>query len=142
MNITDITFGLKDVIAIIIGTATGVGVIWAMRSADGDNKKANAQTQLELDTFKKDVLEKFVHAKNAKKANIEMIFEEINKNKVDVEKKEVQIYTRITEIRTEQKEAHDKLSIKMDVISTQMGQVNTNLAELTGFIKASTKKDK
>src|SRR5437868_4016593 len=140
MDITSLTFGLKDVIAIVAGAVTGVGVVWAMRSADKENKDANAHTQLQLEEFKKDVLEKLVHAKNAKKANIEMIFEEINKNKMDVEKKEVQIYTRITEIRTEQKEAHDKLSVKMDTISTQMGQVNTSLAELTGYIKA-TKKD-
>lgn len=140
MDITSLTFGLKDVIAIVVITAAGVGTIWAMRSADKDNKDANTHTQTQLNEFEKTILEKFVHAKNSKKTNIEMIFEEINKNKVDVEKKEVQIYSRITEIRTEQKDAHDKLSIKMDTISTQMGQVNTSLAELTGYIKA-TKKD-
>ena len=141
MDIASITFGVKDVVAIIMATASGVGFIWAMRSSDKENKDANLDTQKELEAFKRDVLEKFVHAKNAKKANIEMIFHEINKNKEEIEKKEAQIYTRISEVKTEQKDAHDKLSSKMDTISTQMSQVNTSLAELTGYIKA-TKKDK
>ena len=141
MDASSLTFGIKDVLGIASVVASAVGLYWAMKNADKDNKAYNRKTQAELDAFKRETSEKFMHAKNSKKANVEMLLQEINKSREEMEKKETQIYTRMNEIRTEQKDAHDKLSTKMDTISTQMAQVNTTLAELTGYIKA-TKKDK
>lgn len=140
MEATELTFGLKDVLGIVSLVVSAVGLYWAMKNADKDNKAANRKTQSDLDTFKRETAEKFMHAKNSKKANIEMLLQEISKGKDDMEKKEAQIYARMNEIRDEQKEAHDKVNIKLDALSTQMAQVNTSLAELTGYIKA--RKDK
>lgn len=139
MDVTSLTFGVKDVVAIVLAVGSAVGFVWAMKSSDDKNKASNEDTQRELDEFKKEVAEKFLHAKNSKKANIEMIYLDINKNKEELEKKETQIYARITEIRMEQKADHEKLSSKLDSLGTQMSQVNTSLAELTGYLKAKKK---
>jgi predicted nucleic acid-binding Zn-ribbon protein len=69
------------------------------------------------------------------------IYEELNRNKEDFKEKEAQIYTKIEDIRKEQKDSHDKMSTKLDVLSTQMNLMSTNLAELTGYIRAKKEKD-
>ena len=54
-------------------------------------------------------------------------------------KKEQNIYTRIGELREEQKSASERLDIKIDAISSSVNSMNASLAELTGYLKA--KKD-
>jgi hypothetical protein len=93
-------------------------------------------------SIKKEIDEKFLHAKNAKKANIMRIYEEINQNKMEFKEKEAQIYGKIEEIRKEQKDSHEKMSTKLDALSTQMNLVSTNLAELTGYIRAKKEDNK
>ena len=152
MNIQDLTFGIKDVIAI----AAGIGAVWAFiyalksqhdKGATRMNILELAQDEFQRDTIKdmatltKETDEKFLHAKNAKKANIMAIYEELNRNKEDFKEKEAQIYTKIEDIRKEQKDSHDKMSTKLDVLSTQMNLMSTNLAELTGYIRAKKEKD-
>lgn len=152
MNIQDLTFGIKDVIAI----AAAVGAVWAFiyalksqhdKSTARMNSLELAQDEFQGDTIKdmnvlrRETNEKFLHAKNAKKANIMAIYEELNRNKEDFKEKEAQIYTKIEDIRKEQKDSHDKMSTKLDVLSTQMNLMSTNLAELTGYIRAKKEKD-
>lgn len=135
MNAADLTFGIKDVVGIVLAVLAVVGFLYALkRTAEKANEQTSA-VKKELDDYKKSVEEKFLHAKNSKKANIQMIMDTIKTNKEEVEKKENQIYARMNEIREEQKLAHDKLSDKIDSVVTMQQTMNTSLAELTGFLK-------
>jgi len=147
MSINDLTFGIKDVVAIITAVLAGAAFVYAMKhQADRNKTRMNslelAQDELQSDvtkdiaTIKKETDEKFLHAKNAKKANIMAIYDEINQNKAEFKEKETQIYGKIEDIRKEQKDSHEKMSNKLDTLSTQMNLISTNLAELTGYIRA------
>lgn len=136
MNATDLTFGIKDVIGIVLGVISILGFLYALKKSADKAETKNTEQDKTIADLKKDMDEKFLHAKNAKKANIQFIMDTIKENKDAVEKKENQIYARIDEIRTEQKEAHGALSVKMDGMNQQLSVLNTNLSELTGYIKA------
>jgi carbonic anhydrase len=147
MNIEDLTFGIKDVVAIIVAIISGAGFVYAIKNqADKNKTRMNsldlAQDELQSDTekslvtMKTDMDEKFLHAKNAKKANIMAIYEEINRNREEFKEKETQIYIKIEDSRKEQKDSHEKMSVKLDTLGTQMNLISTNLAELTGYIRA------
>lgn len=141
MDVTSITFGIKDVVAIVGAVISVVSFIFAMKhSNDKNNSRLDALNE-KLDDTKKDMDEKFLHAKNAKKANIMSIYEEIARNREDFKEKELQIYAKIEDIREEQKASHEKMSGKLDTLSTTIANMNTNLAELTGYIRAK-KEDK
>jgi flagellar capping protein FliD len=62
--------------------------------------------------------------------------EAMQKNKDEVEKKETQIYNRISELRQEQQDAHEKLWVKLDSVESMQRAMSTSLAELTGYLKA------
>jgi small-conductance mechanosensitive channel len=140
MNIQDLTFGIKDVIAIIGGVATVVSFYFALRSSSKESSDKIAALERAREDDRKEVDEKFLHAKNAKKANIMSIYEEIARNKEEFKEKEAQIYQKIEDIRAEQKDSHDKMSIKLDGLSTQISTISTNLAEITGYIRAIKEK--
>ena len=139
MNASELTFGIKDVVAIIIGVIGIAGFLYALRRASDSAKDSASSLKSELDQFKKDVDEKFLHAKNAKKANIQMVMEALDKTKEEVEKKEAQLYTRMEEIRKDQKDGQEKLWVKLDSVEKMQHSMSTALAELTGFLKASKK---
>ena len=90
----------------------------------------------DLEDFKASTNEKFIHGKNSKKANIQYIMDAMQKNKDEVDKKESQIYTRISELKQEQQDAHEKLWVKLDTVETMQRAMSTSLAELTGYLKA------
>lgn len=138
MNATEITFGIREVIEIIIGLTAIIAFIYAMKRADEKNTDKITVIDEDLKTLKKDIDEKFLHSKNAKKANIQAIMDTIDKNKNEVEKKEEQIYTKITELRKEQQDAHEKLWIKLDGVEKMQFAMNTALSELTGYLKAKS----
>jgi gas vesicle protein len=135
MSANDLTFGIKDVVGIVLAIISILGFLYALKRAAEKAQEANATLRKEFDDYKKTVEEKFLHAKNSKKANIQMIMDTIKANKEEVEKKENQIYNRMNEVREEQKLAHDKLSDKIDSVVTMQQTLNTSLAELTGFLK-------
>jgi hypothetical protein len=68
--------------------------------------------------------------------DIELLKEGMKETKLDLDKREKHIYDRMTEIKEEQKNAIDKLEVKIDAISTNLSNMNTCLSELTGYIKA------
>jgi septation ring formation regulator EzrA len=109
-----------------------------MKRAAEKTKDKLTVIEKDLDSLKKDTNEKFLHAKNAKKANIQTIMDSIQKQKDEVDKKEQQIYNRITEIRQEQLDAHEKLWVKLDGVEKMQFSMNTALAELTGYLKAKS----
>lgn len=136
MDATEITFGAKDVAAIIVAVISILGFLYALKR-NADKATENAATiKKDLEDFKASTNEKFVHGKNSKKANIQYIMEAMQKNKDEVEKKESQIYTRISELKKEQQDAHEKLWLKLDTVETMQRDMSTSLAELTGYLKA------
>jgi hypothetical protein len=138
MNATELTFGAKEVVEIIIGILSIAAFLYAMKRAAEKTKDKLTVIEKDLDSLKKDTNEKFLHAKNAKKANIQTIMDSIQKQKDEVDKKEQQIYNRITEIRQEQLDAHEKLWVKLDGVEKMQFSMNTALAELTGYLKAKS----
>lgn len=129
MNASELIFGIKDVVAIIIGLGSIVSFVYVIKSS---SEKANikiSEINDELDEFKKVVNEKFLHSKNTKKATVEYIMD-------TVEKKENLIYSKITEIKSEQEVAHNKLWNKLDTVEKMQQNISNNLAELTGYLKA------
>lgn len=136
MDATEITFGAKDVAAIIVAVISILGFLYALkRNADTATENA-AVIKKDLEDFKASTNEKFIHGKNSKKANIQYIMDAMQKNKDEVEKKESQIYTRISELKKEQQDAHEKLWLKLDTVETMQRDMSTSLAELTGYLKA------
>ena len=136
MDATEITFGAKDVAAIIVAVISILGFLYALKR-NADKATENAATiKKDLEDFKASTNEKFVHGKNSKKANIQYIMEAMQKNKDEVEKKESQIYNRISELKKEQQDAHEKLWLKLDTVETMQRDMSTSLAELTGYLKA------
>jgi hypothetical protein len=138
MNATELTFGTKEVVEIVIGILSIAAFLYAMKRASEKTKDKLNIIERDLQDLKKETDEKFLHAKNAKKANIQTIMESIQKQKEEVDKKEQQIYTRITEIRQEQQDAHEKLWVKLDGVEKMQFSMNTALAELTGYLKAKS----
>lgn len=138
MNATELTFGTKEVVEIVIGILGIAGFLYAMKRAAEKTKDKLDVIENDLHDLKKDTEERFLHARNAKKANIQTVMESIQKQKEEVEKKEQQIYSRISEIRQEQQDAHEKLWVKLDGVEKMQFSMNTTLAELTGYIKAKT----
>ena len=129
MNASELIFGIKDVVAIIIGLGSIVSFVYVIKSS---SEKANikiSEVNDELDEFKKVVTEKFLHSKNTKKATVEYIMD-------TVEKKENLIYSKITEIKSEQEVAHNKLWNKLDTVEKMQQSISNSLAELTGYLKA------
>jgi len=136
MDATEITFGAKDVAAIIVALTSILGFLYALKR-NGDKATENAALiKKELEDFKASTNEKFMHGKNSKKANIEYIMNAMQKNKEEVDKKESQIYTRISELKQEQQDAHEKLWVKLDSVENMQRAMSTSLAELTGYLKA------
>jgi hypothetical protein len=138
MDAAELTFGIKEVVEIIIGILSIAAFLYAMKRAAEKTKDKLTVIEKDLSDLKKDTDEKFLHAKNAKKANIHTIMESIQKQKEEVDKKEQQIYNRITEIRQEQLDAHEKLWVKLDGVEKMQFSMNTALAELTGYLKAKS----
>jgi hypothetical protein len=136
MDATEITFGAKDVAAIIVAVISILGFLYALkRNADKATENA-AVIKKDLEDFKASTNEKFIHGKNSKKANIQYIMDAMQKNKDEVEKKETQIYNRISELKKEQQDAHEKLWLKLDTVETMQRDMSNSLAQLTRYLKA------
>lgn len=118
MEANDLTFGLKDVITIVIGVCTLLGFYYAL-------KRSVEKVSNDLDDLEE---------KQEKDHNI--VMGAIKEHREDSDKREAKIYDRITDIRKEQKDAHEKLEIKIDAMAENLAKMNTNLSELTGYIKA------
>lgn len=138
-NATQLTFGITQVIEIVMAVVAAVGVFYALKRSAEKNSDRIEACKKEMDDYKKEINEKFIHAKNSKKANIQMIMEKIKENREEVTKKEDAIYRRIIEVRDEQKDAHEKLSGKIDGVVIMQQTMNTAIAELTGYLKAQGK---
>lgn len=129
MDANELTFNIKDVVTIVIGLGSLIGFVYMIKSSTEKTELKITETNDELDEFKKIVNEKFLHSKNTKKATVEYIMD-------TVEKKENLIYTKISEIKSEQEVAHNKLWNKLDSVEKMQQSISNSLAELTGYLKA------
>ena len=129
MDANELTFNIKDVVTIVIGLGSLIGFVYMIKSSTEKTELKITETNNELDEFKKIVNEKFLHSKNTKKATVEYIMD-------TVEKKENLIYTKISEIKSEQEVAHNKLWNKLDSVEKMQQSISNSLAELTGYLKA------
>lgn len=111
MEITALTFNIKDVITIVFGIASLLGVYYSIV------KKVEKQKS-QIDDLKAKQL-----------TDHTALNEHLKDYKVEVGK-------RIDEIRDEQKAAHNKLEAKMDAMSDNISAISSSLSELTGYIKA------
>jgi chromosome segregation ATPase len=118
MEATDLTFGLKDVITIVVGVCTLIGFYYAL-------KRSVEKVSNDLDDLEE---------KQEKDHNT--VMNAIKEHRDDSDKREAKIYERIDDIRKEQKDAHEKLEVKLDAMADNISKLNTNLSELTGYIKA------
>lgn len=137
MDVTQLTFGIKDVVAIVAGVISILSFIYAIKKSTEKAEDASLDLKKALEDHIRLTEEKFLHARNSKKANIEVIMDHIKVNKEEVEKKESQIYARLNEVKEELKDGHLKLEGKIDGLVVMQQSMNTNLAELTGFLKAT-----
>lgn len=129
MDASQLTFGIKDVVMIIIGLGSIIAFIYMLKSNSEKAEIKITETNEELEDLKKIVNEKFLHSKNTKKATVQHIMETIDK-------KENLIYSKITEIKNEQEVAHNKLWNKLDSVEKMQQVISNSLSELTGYLKA------
>lgn len=118
MDATMLTFGIKDVITIVIGVCTFLGFYYAL-------KRSVEKVSNDLDDLEE---------KQERDHNI--VMKAIKEHRDDSDKRELKIYERIDHIRKEQKDAHEKLEVKIDAITDNLSKMNNQLSELTGYIKA------
>lgn len=124
MEATELTFGARDVITIIIGAITIVGFYYALRRSI---ERLSGE---------------FRNLETKQKEDHSTVMAAMKEHKDDLDKRELKIYEQIDHIRSEQKEAHIKLESKMDSISTEVNKISSNLSELTGYIKAKKESEK
>lgn len=129
MDATEITFGIKDVIAMLVGVGSVIIFIYAIKSNAEKTEIKITETNEELESLKTSVNERFLHSKNTKKATVQYIMDTIDK-------KENLIYSKITEIKNEQEIAHNKLWTKLDSVEKMQQSISNSLSELTGYLKA------
>jgi len=129
MNANDITFGIKDVAAIVTAVVSILGFLYALkRTADKANEE-NLSLKKNIEDFKNSTNEKFLHSKKYKKATVQYIMDTIDK-------KENLIYSKITEIKNDQEIAHNKLWTKLDSVEKMQHTISNELAQLNGYLKA------
>lgn len=140
MEATDLSFGLVQVVEIVVLAGSAFGVYYGLKRSNEKNADKAKATEEKLEAYKKDMDEKFLHARNSKKANVQMLMDNITANKLEVEKKESKLYDKIEDARAEQKAEHEGLKKTMEGMNVQLHTINNNLAELTGYIRAKKEK--
>jgi len=118
MEITSLTFNIKDVITIVVGIGSFLGFYYALKR------------EVEKVSSKVDSLEE------KQEKDHQSVTEAMKEHKDESSKKEELVYKRINEIRDEVKDAHGKLEVKIDAIVGSLSTMSANLSELTGYIKA------
>jgi hypothetical protein len=124
MDATHLVFGIKDVIAIILGVISILGFLFALkRSSETTHTKLDS-ANLEHQAYKQETTAKLIELK------------------ADLEKKEVQFMSRIEQVRAEHRDDHEKLWVKIDSFEKTQQMMLTSLAELTGYLRAKNDSDK
>jgi hypothetical protein len=142
MNIGDLIFGLKDVIAIIGGVGGLTGIYYVLKNAAYRAEEKALQATETIHSIRRDFDDKLIHLKNGKQATIKVLTEDITEVKQTIKEKETQIYSKIEQVRDEQKNSHDKLNNKLDTVAITLGTMSVNIAEMNGYLKAKKESEK
>lgn len=118
MDAATLTFGIKDVVALVLGAATIVGFYFAMKNTNEKNQDLANSALKKADDFKKEMEDE--HTKIRK----------------ELGEKEVSLYQKIAEVKLENKENHEKLSSQISIMATDISSISKGVSELTGYIKA------
>lgn len=116
MEITSITFNIKDVITIVLGIASLIGVYYALK-----REVDKLSTSMEALEKKQKEDHDFVTS--------------------NIKEKEEGLLERIKEIKEDQKKAHEKLEQKIDIIQDSVSKMSTSLSELAGYLKGRKEKE-
>jgi hypothetical protein len=111
-------FETRDVITIVVGVSSLFGLYYTLKRSV-DKLATN-----------------FINIQDNHSRDMANLNQSLKETKEDFSKKEQSIYTRIGELREEQKSASERLDIKIDAISSSVNAMNAALAELTGYLKA------
>lgn len=111
MNAEQLTFTLGNVISIIVFISTAVGIWYSLKRNVDKGIMISKQHKAELDDFK-----------------------------LQVDKKENQIYAKIDEIKKEQHDSNQKLWEKLEVIADAQVEMKVCLAKITGVLETINKK--
>jgi tRNA U34 5-carboxymethylaminomethyl modifying GTPase MnmE/TrmE len=118
MEVTNITFTVKDVVTIVVGISSFIGFYYALKRSV--EKISNDVEALET----------------KQKNDTETIMASLKEHKDDVARSEEYTHKRITEIKEEQKAASDKLEAKIDAVALHLATMSNAIGEITGYIKA------
>jgi hypothetical protein len=121
MEPSTVFFETRDVITIVVGVSSLFGLYYTLKRSV-DKLATN-----------------FINMQDNHSRDMANLNQSLKETKEDFSKKEQNIYTRISELREEQKTASERLDIKIDAISSSVNAMNASLAELTGYLKG--KKD-
>jgi hypothetical protein len=124
MDATHLIFGIKDVIAIIMGVISIAGFLFALKRTSETTQSKLDSANLEYQAYKQETTTKLVELK------------------ADLEKKEIHFMTRIEQVRAEHRDDHEKLWVKIDSFEKTQQMMLTSLAELTGYLRAKNDSDK
>ena len=118
MDATHLVFGIKDVIAIVLGVISFAGFLFALkRNAEIAQAKID-EVNAEFQEYKRETTSRLLEGK------------------IDLEKKELQFTNRIEQVRAEHRDDHEKLWTKIDSFEKTQQMVLTSLAELNGYLRA------
>lgn len=146
MDATAITFGLKDVVAIILGVISAVSFIFALVNSNKSNKAACDVNTKDLADHKvgytsnflalrNEVETKIAHSDQDRKTDLKAVYEEMQINKAEIK-------LLIHDVKQEQKEEYGKLSTQISTLYNQTNEISTKLSELTGWVKANQQNNK
>lgn len=110
MSAEQLTFTLGNVISIIVFISTAVGIWYSLKRNVDKSIMISKQHKAELDELK-----------------------------VQVNKKETQIYTRIDEIKKEQYDSSQRLWEKLEVIADVQVEMKVSLAKMNGILETINK---
>ncbi len=121
IGLSSIVFEVRDMVTIILGVSSLVGLYYALKTSI--EKVSSTVSELE----------------KKQKQDTNTIMDAIKDSKEDLEKREALIYSRINEVREDQKRTHEKLDAKIDVLCSLITATNASLYELNGYIKGKEK---
>lgn len=133
MDVTQLSFGIKDVIAIVLGLVSILGFLYALREATTKVTIKCDNLNSEITNLKVEYAQIITEMKTTTANQITHLHDKVKEKENDLSKK-------IEYVREEAKESNEKLSAQLLGFGVQLTQISSSLSELTGYIKAKTEK--
>jgi predicted Holliday junction resolvase-like endonuclease len=133
MDVTQLSFGTKDVIAIVLGLVSILGFLYALRESTTRVTIKCDNLNSEITNLKVEYAQIITEMKTTIANQITHLHDKVKEKEQDLSKK-------IEYVREEAKESNEKLSAQLLGFGVQLTQISSSLSELTGYIKAKTEK--